>query len=149
MGGIDLSTEEIRRMVMAPHLFEQELRKLSYLYYNTISLYKRNIDFKSILLDFDWEPTPYTKDGKPISKSDISSRTFKSDYAIMAKFFNSFDAKEEFSKVLFNVLLYDTYYTSIRTYEDHIYLQEMPSTHCMIDADSYLGYLYSFDFSYL
>lgn len=148
MGGIDLSTEEIRRMVMAPHLFEQELRKLSYLYYNTISLYKRNIDFKSILLDFDWEPTPYTKDGKPISQSDIRSRTFKSDYAIMAKFFNSFDAKEEFSKVLFNVLLYDTYYTSIRTYEDHIYLQEMPSTHCMIDADSYLGYLYSFDFSY-
>lgn len=148
MDGIDLSTEQIRKMVMAPHHYEQELRKLSYLYYNSIAIYKRNIDFKSITLDFDWEPTPYKKDGKPIDQKDISSRNFKSDYQVMSTFFNHFDVKEEFRRVLFNCLLYDTYYTSIRTYQDHIYLQEMPSSHSMIDANSYLGYLYSFDLSY-
>lgn len=148
MDGYDFSTDQIRKMVMSPHNFEQELRKLSYFYYNAISIYRRTIEYKSILLDFDWEPTPYTLDGKPISQSDVKSAAFKKDFAEMSKFFNSFDVKQEFSKVLFNILLYDTYYTSTRTYENHIYLQELPSTHCMIDANSYLGYLFSFDLSY-
>lgn len=66
----------------------------------------------------------------------------------MTNFFNCFDVKREFRKVLFNILLYDTYYTSVRTYDDHIYLQELPSKHCIIDSTSYLGYLFSFDLSY-
>lgn len=148
MDGYNFSTEQIRKMVMSPHNFEQELRKLSYFYYNAISIYRRTIEYRSILLDFDWEPTPYKLDGKPISQSDIKSYAFKKDFAEMSKFFNNFDVKQEFSKVLFNILLYDTYYTSTREYDGHIYLQELPSTHCMIDANSYLGYLFSFDLSY-
>lgn len=148
MDGYNFSTNEIRKMVMSPHNFEQELRKLSYYYYNYISIYRRNIEYKSSVLDFDWEPIPYTLDGKPITKSDVTSNTFKRDYAEMTKFFNSFKVKQEFNKVLFNLLLYDTYYTSTREYEGHKYLQELPSSHCMIDANSYLGYLFSFDLSY-
>ncbi len=148
MDGYDFSTEQIRKMVMSPHHFEQELRKLSFFYYNAISIYKRTIEYKSIVLDFDWEPIPYLLDGKQISQSDIKSNAFKRDYAEMSKFFNSFDVKQEFSKVLFNILLYDTYFTSTRSYDGHIYLQELPSTHCIIDANSYLGYLFSFDLSY-
>ncbi len=148
MGGYGFSTEQIRKMVMSPHNFEQELRKLSYFYYNYISIYKRNIEYKSTVLDYDWEPTPYTLDGKSITQTDITSNAFKRDYAEMTKFFNNFNVKQEFGKVLFNILLYDTYYTSTRTYDGYIYLQEMPSSHCMIDANSYLGYLYSFDLSY-
>lgn len=148
MDGYDFSTEQIRKMVMSPHHFEQELRKLSFFYYNAISIYKRTIEYKSIVLDFDWEPIPYLQDGKQISQSDIKSNAFKRDYAEMSKFFNSFDVKQEFSKVLFNILLYDTYFTSTRSYDGHIYLQELPSTHCIIDANSYLGYLFSFDLSY-
>lgn len=148
MDGYHFSTDEIRKMVMSPHNFEQELRKLSYYYYNYISIYRRNIEYKSNVLDFDWEPIPYTLDGKPITQSDVTSNAFKRDYAEMTKFFNSFNVKQEFKKALFNMLLYDTYFVSKRTYEDHIYLQELPSTHCMIDANSYLGYLFSFDLSY-
>lgn len=148
MDGQFFSTEQIRKMVMSPHNFEQELRKLSYSYYNYISIYKRNIEYKSNILDFDWEPIPYTLDGKPIAQSDITSNAFKRDYAELTKFFNSFNVKKEFSKVLFNILLYDTYFVSTRTYNNQIYLQELPSSHCMIDANSYLGYLHSFDLSY-
>lgn len=148
MDGHNFSTEQIRKMVMAPHQFEQELRKLSYFYYNYISIYKRNIEYKASVLDFDWEPVPYTLDGKPISQSDVTSNAFKRDYAEMTKFFQAFNVKKEFRKVLFNMLLYDTYYTSVRSYNEHIYLQELPASHCMIDADSYLGYLFSFDLSY-
>lgn len=148
MGGIDLSTSQIQKMVMAPHNFEQELRKLSYMFYNYISIYRRQIEFRSTVLDFDWEPIPYKKDGKDITHAEFTSNTYKRDYAAMAKFFNSFNVKREFEKSLFNMMLYDTYYTSVRTYEDHIYLQELPSSHCIIDSESYLGYLYSFDLSY-
>ena len=148
MDGYNFSTDQIRKMVMSPHNFEQELRKLSYHYFNYISIYKRNIEYKSTILDFDWEPIPYTLDGKPITQSDITSNAFKRDYAEMTKFFNCFNVKQEFSKALFNMLLYDTYFVSTREFEGHKYLQELPSTHCMIDANSYLGYLFSFDLSY-
>lgn len=148
MEGAVFSQEEIERMIMAPHHYEQELRRLSYVFYNTISIYRRNIDFQKVIPDFDWEPIPYCKDGKQIDQSDFSSYQFKRDYAVMTNFFNCFDVKREFRKVLFNILLYDTYYTSVRTYDDHIYLQELPSKHCIIDSTSYLGYLFSFDLSY-
>lgn len=148
MNSASFSYEEIQRMVMAPHEFEQELRKLSYYFYNTVSIYKRYIQFLNSILVFDWEPIPYLPNGKPISATDFSSKTFKADYAVMSKFFNCFKVQKEFVKVVFNVSLYDTYFVSVRDYEEHKYLQELPSSHCIIDSDSYLGYLYSFDLSY-
>lgn len=148
MGGIELSDEDIKRMVLAPHEFEMELRKLSYYFYNTVSIYKQDVNFKKAILDFDWEPIPYRSDGKEIKLSECNSIDYKNDYKELTKFFNSFDVKSEFRKVAFNLILYDTYYTSIREYDGHIYLQELPASHCIIDAQSYLGYLFSFDLSY-
>ena len=148
MGGITLSESEIRKMVLNPHRYEQELRKLSLHFYETVSIYKRQIQFESNVLDFDWEPIPYRKDGKEITISDMRSDSYQRDYAKMAKFFNSFNVKKEFKKVFWNMRMYDTFYTSVREQGDYIYLQELPSSHCIIDADSYLGYLFSFDMSY-
>lgn len=144
----NFSTEQITKMVMQPHNYEQELRRLSLFYFNSISLYQQTIKLWSNMLEFDWEPTPYTQDGKPITLQDMSSSAYKKDYAELSKFFNNFKVKQEFSKVLWNMCMYDTYYTSFREFEDHLYLQELPSTHCIIDAESYLGYLFSFDLSY-
>jgi hypothetical protein len=140
--------EQIRRMVLQPHNYEERLRQLSFFDFNTIGIYKQIINLWSKMLTFDWNPTPYTLDGKPISTTDFHSNAFKKDYAELCKFFNRFKAKNEFSKVLWNMCMYDSYYTSYREFEDHIYLQELPSSHCMIDADSYLGYLFSLDLSY-
>lgn len=142
------SPEQIRRMVMQPHNFEEELRKLSFFNFNTIGIYKQIINLWSKMLVFDWNPIPYNTDGKPISSTDFHSNDFKEDYAELCKFFNNFKVKDEFSKVLWNICMYDTYFTSYREFENHIYLQELPHSHCMIDADSYLGYLFSFDMSY-
>lgn len=111
-------------------------------------MYKNVIDFWTSLLEFDSEPIPYKKDGSEITLSDMQSKAYKRDYKIMTKFFNQFNIKKEFSKVLWNMCMYDTYFTSIREDEDHIWLQEMPADYSIIDAISYFGYLYSFDFSY-
>jgi len=148
MSSSDLSPEQIKRMILQPHNFEQELRKLSLTYYQIISLYKQAIKQMSSMLEFDWEPIPYKKDGSAMTISDFNSSDYKKDYKVMSKFFNNFNAKNEFSKVLWNICMYDTYFTSLREFEEHLYLQELPSSHCMIDADSYLGYLFSFDLSY-
>lgn len=153
MGGESISIEHVRQMIAQPHLYEQSLRRLSFHLYNTVEMYKQIIRLWSNMLEFDSEPIPYLKDGKPISLSDMSSKEFKRDYAAMKKFFDGFKVKQEFLKVLFNMCLYDTYYTSFRTYVDenketHYYLQELPSSHCMIDSESYLGYLFSLDLSY-
>jgi len=144
----NLDAKQVKRMVMQPHNFEQELRKLSLKFYQTISLYGQAIKIMANMLEFDWEPVPYLLTGAQLEPTDFSSEEYKSDFNIMSKFFNDFNVKQEFTKVLWNISMYDTYYSSIRTYEDHIYLQELPSSHCMIDANSYLGYLFSFDLSY-
>ena len=143
-----LSPEQVEKMVLAPHNFEQELRKLSLHYYNSIGLYKQMIEFMESMLTFDWEPIPYKLDGTPITATEFRSKKYKDDFAELTKFFNSFPMKREFKKVLSNICRYDTYYTSVREYDGHIYLQELPSSHCAIDANSYLGYLFSFDLSY-
>lgn len=44
--------------------------------------------------------------------------------------------------------LYDSYFVSVRKYKNKIFLQELPYTHCVIDSECYLGYLFSFDLSY-
>ena len=49
-----LSPEQVEKMVLAPHNFEQELRKLSLHYYNSIGLYKQMIEFMESMLTFDW-----------------------------------------------------------------------------------------------
>ena len=148
MNSTRYSSKKVAEMVAQPKYYENELRKLSFNFYNNISMYKKLILLWSKMLTFDWNPIPYTLDGKPISLEEMSSSAYKKDFASMTKFFNGFNVKEQFSKVLWNICMYDTYYTSIRVYEDKTYLQELPSEYCMIDSDSYYGYLYSFDLSY-
>ena len=148
MNGTLYDVDKIKKMVLAPHNYEQELRKLSYSFKNEIMSYSNVIDLWSSMLTFDSEPTPYNKDGTPMNLSDFNSAAYKKDYKVISQFFNKFNVKKEFSKVLWNMCMYDTYYTSIREDKDCIWLQELPSSHCIIDAQSYLGYLFSFDLSY-
>lgn len=146
--GLSITYDDVAQMVMSPHRFEGQLRKLSYAFYHTVSIYRQLIDFRSALLDYSWEPILIRKDGLPITPEEFASDAFKRDYARVERFFARFDVKREFRKVLFNCLLYDTCYMSLREYGDHLYLQELPASYCMIDANSYLGYLFSFDLSY-
>lgn len=83
------STEQIRRMVMQPHEYEDNLRKLSFFNFNTIGLYKQIINLWSKMLTFDWNPIPYTADGKPITVTEFRSKDYKDDYAELTKFFNN------------------------------------------------------------
>ena len=144
--------DELKNMVMQPKYYEHGLRDVSFNLYTKVQLYRNMIELWSSILTFDCEPIPYTKDGKPITMEDMNSAAYKKDLALVKRFFDSFNIKREFGKVLWNMCMYDTYYTSIRTDESEgskkIWLQEMPADYSIIDAQAYMGYLYSFDVSY-
>ena len=148
MNSTGFSLEQIRRMVAQPQYYELELRRLSFRMYNAVQMYKNLIEYWSTMLEFASEPIPYKKDGSQISISDMHSKQYEKDWKAVSRFFNAFDIKKEFGKVLWNICMYDTYYTSIRETEGHIWLQELPADHSIIDAISYFGYMFSFDFSY-
>lgn len=153
MGTCKISIDAVKQMITQPHLYEQELRKLSLYLYESVAMYQQIVKLWSNMLEFDSEPIPYLKNGKEITLQDMSSKSFKRDYAQMKKFFDGFKIKQEFIKIMWHLVMYDTYFTSYRTYEDdydgtHYYLQELPSNYCIIDSESYLGYLFSFDLSY-
>ena len=142
------NVEQIKKFVCQPQYYELELRKLSFRLYNAVQMYKNIIRFWSSMLEFASEPIPYRKNGLPITLTDMQSDQYKKDFQAMTKFFNAFDVQKEFLKVMWNICMYDTYFTSIRETEGHIWLQELPASHSIIDAISYLGYMFSFDFSY-
>ena len=142
------SLELIRKMVAQPQYYELELRRLSFRMYNAVQMYKNLIEYWSTILEFASEPIPYKKDGGEITVSDMHSKQYERDWKAVSRFFNAFDVKKEFGKVLWNICMYDTYFTSIRETDGHIWLQELPADHSIIDAISYFGYMFSFDFSY-
>ena len=148
MNGTVYDINKIRQMIAQPHYHEQELRKMAYRFHNEIMSYKNIINLWSSILTFDYEIVPYNPDGTLLTSDDFTSNPYKRDYKSVVKFFQNFNVKKEFSKVLWNICMYDTYYTSIRCEEDHIWLQELPASHSIIDAESYLGYMFSFDLSY-
>lgn len=148
MQSAGFSYEQIRKMVAEPQYYELELRLLSFRLYNEVMMYKNLIRFWSSLLEFASEPIPYKKDGSAITLSDMQSNAYKRDFKAVSKFFTDFNVQKEFSKVLWNMCMYDTYFTSIRETDGHIWLQELPASHSIIDAVSYFGYMFSFDFSY-
>ena len=144
--------ETLKTMIMQPKYYEHGLRDVSFNLYTKVQLYRNMIELWSSILTFDCEPIPFTKDGKPITVSDMDTAAYKKDMAIVKRFFDSFNIKREFAKALWNMCMYDTYYTSIRTEVSEgsrkIWLQEMPADYSIIDAQAYMGYLYSFDVSY-
>ena len=143
---------ELQKMIMRPHYFEHDLRDVSFNLFNRVELYKNMVALWSSILTFDYEPTPFLKDGSPVTMDDLTSAAYQRDLKIVKRFFDSFNVKKEFEKALWNMIMYDTYYVSIRTDtsegSQRIWLQEMPADYSIIDAQSYMGYLYSFDVSY-
>ncbi|MBU5332092.1 hypothetical protein KQI61_07760 [Anaerocolumna aminovalerica] len=148
MNTAELSLEQLEKMIKRPHENEQTLRKFAMHLYDTTTLFKRMCHMWADILTFDFYPKPYKEDGSPITLKEMKSKEFEADYQEMIKFFHMFNVKKEFSKVGFQCVLFDTYFTSLREYQGKYYLQELPSDYCMIDAESIFGYLFSFDLSY-
>lgn len=135
--------EKVEKMVYNPNESEMGLRRLSQHIYNTQLPYKRLIHYYADQLTFDWYPIPMN--GK---KEDFKKETFKKDYDRVFEWFDKFDVKREFRKIVLGILLEDAKFTYLREDDNGFTLQEMPSDYCMIDSTSSLGYMYSFNLNY-
>lgn len=133
----------VEKMVQDPKNNEVALRRLSQHLYNVQTPYKRLIHYFADALTFDWFPIPINA-----TKKDMKSDAFKKDYENIFKWFDKFNVKKEFSKILLGLLLEDAKFTYLREDLDGITLQEMPSDYCIIDSWSWMGYLYSFNMLY-
>lgn len=135
--------DSVEKMVQNPKDNEQALRRISQHLYNVQTPYKRLVHYFADMLTFDWYPIPMG-----VSKKEMAKDEFKKDLETVHKFFDKFNAKKEFSKILLGMLLEDGKFTYLREDLDGFTLQEMPSDYCVIDAWSWMGYLYSFNLLY-
>jgi hypothetical protein len=136
--------DAVERMIYNPNSSELGLRRLSQHLYNTQTPYKKLIHYYADSLSFDWYPIPTNVK----SDKDFKKDTYKKDWDRMWEWFDKFDVKKEFRKILLGMILEDTKYTYLRESEYGLTLQEMPADYAIIDATSQLGYLYSFNLMY-
>lgn len=137
------STESIKKMLENPQQNEASLRKVSQYFYNTQMPFRRLVDYYGGMLEFDYFIYPVNA-----TEKEMSSAKFNKDLDMAYKFFEKFDVKREFSRVMNKVLLEDVDYVYLRDSGTSLTLQEMPSDYCIIDARSEYGYMYSFDLMY-
>lgn len=123
-------------------------------------IFKRILNYYVNMLSFNLSYAPVNVQ----DAEEYESEEFKADKRRVEKFLRAFDYKEEFRKVLKNVLKSETYYTWLRTNSgktadleqepekvkklSKYTLQVMPQTHCMITGYSELGLLYDVDMNY-
>ncbi len=119
-------------------------------------IYASTINYLANLLSFDVYRYCINANGQ-----DYASEEYQQDLARAEKILKNFDAKREFRKVLYNCLLYDTYYCFLRgtnnmvdddeivsTKTQKYALQMMPQDKCILSGYNENGYLYDLDFSY-
>jgi hypothetical protein len=135
--------DSVEDMVYSPNTNEQALRRLSEHLYNTQMPYKKIVHYYADSLTFDFDIIPINA-----TEADMKNTTFKKDYSRVWEFFDKFNVKKEFPKILMGMMLEDVKYTYMRKSNTGITLQEMPSDYSIIDAWSELGYLYSFNLMY-
>jgi hypothetical protein len=136
--------DRVEKMVFNPNDNELGLRRVSEHLYNTQLPYKRLIHYYVDQLTFDWYPIPTNIE----NDKDFKKDTFKKDYKRMFEWFDKFDVKKEFKKIALGMMLEDAKFTYLRESEYGLTLQELPSDYSIIDANSQLGYLYSFNLNY-
>jgi len=135
--------DEVEKMVYNPKSNEVGLRRLSQHLYNTQTPYKRLLHYFSDMLTWDYDIIPINATGE-----EMKSKKFQTDSDMVWNFFNRFNHKKEFRKILLGMMQEDGQYVYWRDGIDYDTLQLMSSDYSLIDADSELGYLYSFNMLY-
>jgi hypothetical protein len=105
--------------------------------------FKKLVEYYASILEFDYTLTPINATYK-----QMESDAFAKDYKKVNDFFNRFDIKREFYRVMKKIMMEDVMYTYVRDNGKVLTLQEMPSDYCLIDARNEYGFMYSFDMMY-
>lgn len=112
-------------------------------YYFSSLMYKRNQEYLANLPAFDLEISCIN--AKP---EDYKTNKYKNDYEEIKKFINSFNYREQFKSIAWNIVMNETYFAMFRELGDKSVIQEFPAKYSMITGKWEYGLLYDIDMNW-
>ena len=134
----------IEKALMNPKNSEKELVGFSEFFELTSMIYKRSLMYLGNILSFS------VKDMVCINaeQEDYRSATYKNDYKEVCNFLDKFKIKEEFPKVIRQLIRQDVFFCILRDDGDKYTLQELPKNYCMLTGRFNYGWLFDFNMSW-
>ena len=144
MNPVNTSIEDIKKALNNPKTSEEILRNYATQLENENMYYKRLIRYIADLPAFNM-----TFDCINInSLEEYNSIEYKLDLKEFEDFQYKFNAKEQLTMVLIQLLREGVYYTNLREEGDKYVLQQLPPNYCKITGHFNHGLLFDFDFSW-
>jgi hypothetical protein len=140
MNPLSATAEGIDKALLDPNSSEKELIGYSQFFELTDMLYKRMLLYLGNMLSFDPIYTCVNAKDK-----DYTSPAYKKDLAILQNFLDKFDMKQEFKKVLRQLVRKETYFCVLREDSKKYILQELPQDYCLITGRWDYGILFDFN----
>lgn len=135
MNPIKANSDQIDTALQNPKASEDVLTSMSEFFEYTNMLYKRTLKYMAQIPSFD-----YTYEC--INCDDYSSKAYLRDEKILEEFFDKFDHRSEFEKIIEMCMRQEVYYSFFRDDGEKYIFQEMPRKYCKITGRSEWGLLY-------
>lgn len=135
------TASDIEKALIDPKNHEQQLVGYSEFFEYTDMIYKRLLNYTSLMPSFD-ESYVCTNIS---DEKDYNSRAYKKDLKIVEDFLDKFDHRAEFKKAMKMMVRDETYYCAFRDKGQRYFLQELPRNYCKITGRSEWGLLFDFN----
>ncbi len=136
--------DNIAKALANPGANEEKLIEYNQSFYFSSLMYKRNQEYLATLPAFDLEMTCINIE----TEKDYQSAAYKKDYKAIANFLDKFDYRKEFKKVLWNLLMSESYFCMYREFDTKSLLQIWPWKYAKISGQFEYGLLYDIDMRY-
>lgn len=132
--------DKIEKALQNPKNNEENLIGFSEFFELTDMLYKRTLLYLGNMLSFDITYTCTNAEFK-----DYNTPAYKKDIAKVYEFLDKFNCKQEFKKVVRQLVRQEEFYCVFRNDSEKYTLQELPQKYCLNTGRSDYGMLFDFD----
>lgn len=132
---------DIEKALLNPKSSEKLLTGYSEFFELTSMIYKRTLMYLSNVLSFSVKDIVCTN----AERKDYTSAEYKKDYKEVCDFLDKFKMKEEFPKVMRQMLRKDAFFSILRDDGDKYTLQELPNEYCILTGRFNYGWLFDFN----
>lgn len=132
---------DIEKALLHPKENEKQLVGYSEFFELTSMIYKRTLMYLSNLLSFSVKDIVCTN----AELKDYKSAEYKKDYQEVCNFLDKFKIKEEFPKVMRELLRKDAFFGILRDDGDKYTIQELPGEFCILTGRFNYGWLFDYN----
>jgi hypothetical protein len=138
---LEATQKSVEKALADPKNHENELIGFSEFFELSSMIYKRMLLYMSHLLAFAIKDIVCVN----ADEKDYTTMKYKKDYQVVCDFLDSFNIKQEFSKVMRQLLRKDASFWVLRDEGQKYILQELPERYCMITGKWDYGLLFDFN----